>query len=266
MLPNMPMTAMIRSLGRMQAYEALGKEQVDIIGKKLNEENLKAARVHPMSVLLALATYRSGNGQRGSLFWKPNAKIVEALDTAFYLSFASVEPTGVPTLIGLDVSASMGAPVLNSVLSCREAAVAMAMITLKTEPFVDVYGFTTSFIDLRTMIKAGSSLQDNVNRVSSLPFGGTDCSLPMKWARQNRNMYGAFAIYTDNETWAGQSHASQELREYRRVMGSTARLAVQAFALNDVSIGDPDDPYTLGLAGLDASAPAIMSAFFRGEL
>ena len=80
--------------------------------KKLKDKSaLKAAKVHPFNLLLALKVYSAGKGDKGSLSWSPVPAIVAALDAAFYLSFKFVQPTGKRFLLALDVSGSMTAPV-----------------------------------------------------------------------------------------------------------------------------------------------------------
>ena len=88
--------------------------------------------LHPISVLSALITYRNGRGARGQTSWEPITAVVDALDSAFYASFANVDPAGKRTLLALDVSGSMTSGVVAGVvgLSPRVASAAMAAITL----------------------------------------------------------------------------------------------------------------------------------------
>lgn len=84
------MTALIRNLGKMSAIgliKPLSEPSKYACDRLQDEALLKAAKIHPFSVLLALETYRSGKGDKGKLSWPVNQAIVAALDTAFYLSF-----------------------------------------------------------------------------------------------------------------------------------------------------------------------------------
>ena len=90
LLENMPMTAMIRNLGKMSAISLLKplSSHAALVCKRLKDEALlKKARIHPFNVLLALKTYESGSGDKGKLKWEVNQTIVQALDDAFYASF-----------------------------------------------------------------------------------------------------------------------------------------------------------------------------------
>ena len=76
-----------------------------------------------------------------------------------------------------------------------------------------------------------------MNAVSNLPFGGTDCALPMLYAQARKREIDTFVIYTDSETWSGEIHPAQALREYRRASGIDARLVVVGMVSNGFTIG-----------------------------
>ena len=86
----MPMTAMIRNLGKMSSIGLLAprSDHVKNICARLRDEtSLKKARIHPFNVLLALKTYAQGRGDKGKLSWETDKNITAALNEAFYLSF-----------------------------------------------------------------------------------------------------------------------------------------------------------------------------------
>ena len=90
LLEKMPMTAMIRNLGKMTnvgVLAPLSDGMTKVCEMLRNEKSLKDARVHPFSILLALKQYQAGQGDKGKLTWTPNQAIVTALDEAFYLAF-----------------------------------------------------------------------------------------------------------------------------------------------------------------------------------
>ena len=104
-------------------------------------------------------------------------------------------------------------------------------------------------------------LDDVVKTVSGLPFGGTDCALPMLWAVKNRVETDVFVVYTDSETWAGEIHPVQALRQYRDKMGIPAKLIVCGMVSNGFSIADPDDAGMLDVVGFDTATPTVMHDF-----
>lgn len=90
LLEKMPMTAMIRNLGKMSAIgllKPLSSHSTSVCNRLRQEDSLKKARIHPFNVLVALTTYKSGKGDKGKLKWEVNQSIVQALDDAFYMSF-----------------------------------------------------------------------------------------------------------------------------------------------------------------------------------
>lgn len=272
LIERMPVGALVRQLGRLTASGALapfsaGTEHV--LSVLADRERLLKARLHPMALLIALRTYASGHGQRGRLSWEPVGAIVEALNAAFYTAFAGVEPTGQRLVLALDVSGSMACgSVAGSALTPREAAAAMALVTAATEERWQVVGFTGGrrVADGLTALPLGPSMRlDQAAAVTEgLPFGTTDCALPMRWALERGVQADAFVIYTDSETWAGPVHPVEALREYRQKTGIAAKLVVVGLVSNGFSIADPEDAGMLDVVGFDTAAPALIADFLRG--
>ena len=275
LLERMPMTAMIRNLGVMTKVGLLTPmaDAAETVATRLGDgDALQAARVHPLAVLAALKTYASGRGMRGKGAWGPVPRVVDALDRAFYLTFRNAPTTGRRTMLALDVSGSMGTGVAGMpYLSCREASAAMALVTAATEPKHMFTAFTTGGYTFRgwktglrkIAISPRQRLDDVIRATGSLPFGGTDCALPMVEALKNRWEIDVFVVYTDSETWAGNIHPVQALREYRERMGIAARLVVVGMASNGFSIADPDDAGMLDVVGFDTATPGVIADFAR---
>lgn len=265
LLQRMPMTAMIRNLGKMTSIGLVQpfSDAAKLIVRKLGDEAvLKRARIHPMAVLIAEKVYAQGKGDKGSLTWKPGPKIIDALDAAFYATFQNVEPCGKSVLLALDVSGSMGGgSVAGSCLTPREASAAMALVTAATEREYHLMGFSSRFMPLN--ITPRMRLDDVVKRISNLPFEATDCALPMIWAREHDINVSAFITYTDSETWAGKIHPSQALRQYRSEFVGDAKSVVVGMTSNGFTIADPNDRGMLDVVGFDTTAPAVIADFVR---
>jgi 60 kDa SS-A/Ro ribonucleoprotein len=125
-------------------------------------------------------------------------------------------------------------------------------------------GYTDGLTPLA--ISPRQRLDDAVKTVSDLPFGGTDCALPMLYAQAHKREIDTFVIYTDSETWAGDVHPVQALRDYRHATGIDARLVVVGMVSNGFSIADPADPGMLDVVGFDTATPQLISDFARGAL
>jgi len=264
LLPTMPLKAMIRNLGGMTSsglLKPLADETLMVIEKLNNEEILKKARIHPMSIMMALKTYASGQGMRTS--WRPVGTVKDALEDSFYKSFNYVEPSGKKFLIGVDVSASMTWHSMNG-LNSREAAAIVAMTCARTEKNYDIMAFSHTFSKLD--ITAKDSLNTVINKTSNLPHGGTDCSLPMKYAVDNKLDVDVFVVLTDNETHNGGIHVFEALKKYRKSFNKDAKLAVLAFEASNFTVADPSDAGMMDIAGLDSNVPKVLSEFASGRL
>src|SRR3954470_23607064 len=287
LLEDMPMTALIRNLATMTRVGVLAPGSdgtAKAVAQLGDAERIRKARVHPIGVLAALRTYASGRGARGRGEWNPVREIVDALDAAFYAAFGNVEPAGTRLLLALDVSGSMTGGHVAGVpgLTPRDASAALALVTAATESRYEVVGFFAGkggFKKLGRQVWSGYTdgltplpisprqrLDDAVKTVSDLPFGGTDCALPMLYAQAHKREIDTFVIYTDSETWAGDIHPAQALRDYRHASGIEARLVVVGMVSNGFSIADPSDPGMLDVVGFDTATPQLISDFARGAL
>jgi 60 kDa SS-A/Ro ribonucleoprotein len=268
---GLPQTALIRQLPRLTRLGLLEPHGpwARIVAEQLTDaDRLRKARVHPVNVLVAQRTYSAGHGARGGRTWTPERRIVDALDAAFYNAYAAVEPTGKRMLLALDVSGSMRSPVSGLPIRCREASAALALVTAATESAYEIVGFTSKrmFRDTeltRLAISPRQRLDDAIRAVTELPFGGTDCSLPMRYAVRRKLAIDTFVVYTDNETWYGDIHPHQALQRYRQVMGIDARLVVVAMTASGRTIADPSDPGMLDVSGFDSAVPGLISDFAR---
>lgn len=281
LLQKMPMTAMIRNLGKMTSIGLVSpnSDAAKLVGKQLEDANLlHKARIHPISVLMAQTIYKSGHGMKGSLSWSPVPRVVNALEKAFYASFANAPKTGKRFYLGLDVSGSMGSGnVAGTPLTPREASAALAMVTMKTEDEYYIGGFTggsggyysssrASQLDGITQLKLNPSmsLTDAVNSIAGLPMGPTDCALPMLDALHKKMPVDVFVIYTDNETWCGGAHPTVALHNYRNKMGIDAKMIVVGLTATQFSVADPTDAGMTDIVGFDSSVPAIIADIASG--
>jgi 60 kDa SS-A/Ro ribonucleoprotein len=272
LLPKMPLHALVRNLGKMSKVGLLKplSSYVRIVSDKLADaEYIRASRLHPLAILLAAKVYGQGHGEKGKLTWTPCGPIDDALDSAFYKAFDNVAPTGKAILVALDVSGSMGSSMAaGSSISCREASAVLAMVVAKKEPNYAIVGFCNDMSQQAILvpidISGCSRLVDVVAKISNLPFGGTDCSLPMRAAQEHGWGVDCFQIYTDSETWAGPIHASQSLKHYRNRSGRPhAKCVVVGMTATKFTIADPNDAGMLDCVGLDASLPSIIDSFVR---
>lgn len=265
LLERMPMTAMVRNLATMTRVGLL-KPLSSAVGKVLvelaNEDRIRKSRLHPIALLMALKTYAAGRGEKSANTWTPVPQIIDALDAAFYTAFSNVEPTNKRWLLACDVSGSMSmGSVGGTSLTPREAVGALALVTAKTEPNYFVTGFSHEMVDIP--LSRHSRLDGVCKTMERIPMGSTDCALPMVYALQNKLDVDVFWVGTDSETWYGDIHPVQALRQYREKTGIPAKLIVCGMIANGFSIADPDDGGMMDVVGFDTAVPQIMADFAR---
>lgn len=279
---DMPLTALLRNLATLTRVGVIKPMECGNIVQQLGKIGHNTG-IHPLSVLNAMLTYQNGRSVRGSNTWTPVPQIVDALEDAFDRSFADAPQTNKRIYLALDVSGSMGWGEVAGVpgLTPRMASAAMAMAIARREPnyyisaFSDGgyrayrsvgYGFsrnnTSDDFDMAEIkINAKMSLPSAINQVDNLPFGGTDCSLPMRDALKKNMGVDCFVILTDSETWAGPIHPAEALRKYRQKMGIPAKLVVVGMVSNGFSIADPNDAGMMDVVGFDTAVPQLMADF-----
>lgn len=283
---GMPIGALVRNLPTMTRHGALqGMGRALAVAELNNEDAIKRSRIHPLSILNAMTVYKSGRSVRGGNTWTPIADVLDALDAAFYLAFDNVVPTGLRHMLALDISGSMTWHPCSGfdILTPRDAAAAMALVTAQKEPNRTITAFAADPSSYSRGWKPKNSkwgyqagimevamsprqrLDDAVRTINQLPAGGTDCSLPMLYAVDKELMVDVFVVYTDSETYAGIPHANQALAHYRKESGlKDAKMVVVGMTSNGFTIADPTDPNMLDVVGFDTRAPQVISQFARG--
>jgi 60 kDa SS-A/Ro ribonucleoprotein len=270
LLAHMKPMAALRNLGVMTARGVLvplGENTKTVVRIFEDTEQLRAQRLHPLSILVGLKTYNQGHGQMAlrranALSWTPVQQVVGALDSAFYAAFDLVEPTGKAHYLGVDVSGSMGgATIAGMPLTARECAAALAMVAARVEKNSVIFGFSNGMSDLK--ISPSDSLQTVIRKTSGLPFDRTDCAQPMLHAMKEKIPAEIFHIYTDNETWAGRIHPTVALQQFREQSGLAAKLVTIGMSSGAFTIADPNDPGMLDVVGCSTDVPAVVADFAR---
>ena len=278
---TMPLTALLRNLGNMTMHDVYDDPFiVELVCRHLvNPQTIQYSRIHPVAVLTAWFTYRSGSGNKGSNTWRPEPTIVKTLEEMFYLSFRNVEPTGKRICFLIDCSGSMGSPSLCEGVSNAEAAALLAMIFARSEtdgkdsPDHSFYLFTskndyygrgaTGLIDVSDVIDAKAPLQTVLYAVQRSDWGTTDISMGILEALKYKRKYDAFVVITDNDVNSGIK-PSEAMKQYRVGMKMPhTKLVVVATQGTDYTIADPDDPLMMDMCGFDSHGPKILQDFIR---
>nr|XP_034312761.1 60 kDa SS-A/Ro ribonucleoprotein isoform X1 [Crassostrea gigas] len=272
----MLMTAMLRNLGRMSSFGLLDSDSFGetlTISKLKNSELLKGARIHPLTLLVAEKAYSKCRNNKGTIQWKENPNVRDALRDAFHLSFKNVEATGKRFLLAICMSDPEN-PHVNGTpsITALEAAAAMALVTRRSEKNCDIVAFSgiqsTEHPNITNFsISPEDDLDAVLDKCSKLPCAKTNIAAPIIHAFENKKMYDVFVVYTDSVNEDGSVHPSRALKLYRTRSGNAnARLIVCGLASNEFSIADPEDPLMMDIVGFDSGAPAAIHQFVTGNI
>ena len=211
---EMPMTALLRNLATLTRVGVIAPMESAEVCETLKKIGTMT-RIHPIAVLTALLVYKAGKGVRGKNTWIPVPQVIDALDAAFGRSFSQAPQTNQRLYLGIDVSGSMASGEVAGVpgLSPRMAAAAMAMAIARREPNYYMAGFAASpredsilaYVNRQAPvmspldITASDSISDAMQKTKDLPFGRTDCALPMLHAMELKMNVDCFIIFTTAE-------------------------------------------------------------------
>jgi 60 kDa SS-A/Ro ribonucleoprotein len=237
-----------------------------IVESIADTEWLRKGRIHPAQIFLA--KQNASVIPRASVWDAPTRRdptfpqsVLNALESAFYKSFDNLQGTDKRIMLAIDVSGSMSSSIAGMSVTAAEWAALMAMVTLRQAPHAEVYGFSANFINLG--ITAYDSMEDVMRKTADKNFGGTNCALPLTYATEQNMKFDAFVVYTDSETYS-LGYVPSTLQKYRASSGvQDAKLIISATEANNITIGDGNDPNTLGVCGVSASAPKAIENFMR---
>lgn len=268
LLEGMGLEALIRNLGKLSQNGVVVSKREKIYAMLRDGENVRRSRVHPLKILIGSKTYAAGKGELGKMTWTVDRTLADILSTTFKLAFGNVSKSGKKMMFGLDVSGSMSCACAGaSSVTCREGSTALALIQVAVEGTANVYvrGFSSTLYNFDGKIRPEMTIQQAIT-ATDVPFGPTDCALPMVAALKERIHVDVFVVYTDSETYAPTIHPQVALEEYRKQMRIDAKLIVVGMVGNSLTIANPADPNTLNLAGFDTATPELITQFSKGEL
>ncbi len=258
LVETMPYLGLIRNLNKITEVGLIDDFGTGEWIKRITDPVIiKKSRVHPMHLLIALKQYQLGEGHMGKKTWTPMPQITAALEDAFYLSFANVEPLDKNIVVAVDVSGSMEQAVYGiSNMQTWEAAAAMALVYLHANPRTMILAFDDKVTKM-TNITTKTSLTEAMNIFKRMSHGGTDCSLPFEYIQQNKIAADGVLMITDSETWHGHQHVTQARDNTIRFF-NIQTTAGRAF-LNDL-----EDTGWMEVNGFSADTLTVANLFFKG--
>jgi 60 kDa SS-A/Ro ribonucleoprotein len=171
---------------------------VSIIAERLrNGEAVRRARVFPFQLMSA---HKAAEANKGI-----PREITEALQDAMEIATENVPAIDGKVFIFPDISGSMQSAVTGyrrgatSAVRCVDVAALFSAAILRKNPDAEIIPFESNIVDVR--LNPRDSIMTNAEKLSNLPFGGTNCSAPLAELNRRRAKGDVLIYVSDNESW-----------------------------------------------------------------
>jgi 60 kDa SS-A/Ro ribonucleoprotein len=274
----MPMTALLRNLGKLTKYGLLqpgSEEEARVCSRIENKQILQGARLHPIQILSSLNGYRRGRGLRtNQRRWAVNPNIVQSLMKAFVAQLNStIQPPNQSRqiLVAINTQISMdnhvvGIPLMN----CKQTAAAIAM-TLKvchSSSQTVTFGSanTAQLFPLQrenNMFDVEQNLEEIQTRQDR---DSANFKAPFQYALENMTRVDAVILMTDHLTPGDQIDIRDAYAIFREHSPNTLLITVCFKKSEEVPpVADPRDPQMLDVIGVDSHAVDTILSFISGQ-
>ncbi len=180
--------------GVFDNIEVLGK----VIERMRNVDEIKRAKPMPHQLFAAFM----------NLAPEVPAGIKMGIAQGLEIALSNVPKLPPRTVIGVDVSGSMSSPwsgqrgTKDSNIRCVDIAALFAVAVLRTTPTARLVAFDTT----AHKGQLGGSLGEAAAALARLGGGGTDCSIPLRIAAEQKEPVDAVILVSDNESWFGNAN------------------------------------------------------------
>jgi 60 kDa SS-A/Ro ribonucleoprotein len=137
----------------------------------------------------------------------------DALDQAMEIATENVPALPGRTVLAVDVSGSMHAPVTgyregsSSKTTCLDAAATLAAAVLRRNKDATVIPFHDRTVDVK--LDPNDSITQTAQRLRDLPSGGTNCSAVLEQLNRTRTKADTVIYFSDNESWVDARRGSR---------------------------------------------------------
>ena len=174
------------------------KEMAKIIAERLrNADLVKRARVFPFQLMSAFKAADANSGIP--------REITEALQDAMEIATSNVPKIDGKVFVLPDISGSMQSPVTGyrrgstSAVRCVDVAALFSAAILRKNPDAEIIPFESKIVKVK--LNPRDSIMTNAEKLSNLPFGGTNCSAPLAELNRRKAKGGVLIYVSDNESW-----------------------------------------------------------------
>jgi 60 kDa SS-A/Ro ribonucleoprotein len=243
----------------------------ELIADRLRDpEKIAKARVFPYQLMVAY-TMAVANADIPRI-------VCNALQDAMEIATANVPEFQGKVYVFPDISGSMHSPATGyrhgatTAVRCIDVAALVAATVLRKNQRAEVIPFESKVVEAR--LNPRDSVMTNAEKLSKLPYGGTNCSAPLEFLNKRRAKGDLLIYVSDNESWIDAPHygrfggsATQTMKEWASFLqrNPEARMVcidiqpygtVQAKASDDI----------LNIGGFSDQVFDVIAEFARGEL
>jgi 60 kDa SS-A/Ro ribonucleoprotein len=173
-------------------------EMVRIVAERLRDRDaIRRARVFPFQLLSA---YKAAEGNKGI-----PREISDALQDAMEIATDNVPKIEGKVYVFPDISGSMQSPATGyrkgatSTVRCVDVAALFSAAILRKNPNAEIIPFESKIVEVR--LNPRDSIMTNAEKLSNLPFGGTNCSAPLRELNRRKADGDVIVYVSDNESW-----------------------------------------------------------------
>jgi 60 kDa SS-A/Ro ribonucleoprotein len=209
--------------------------------------------------------------------------IKAALHKAAEFACGNVPVLPGPVIIGLDVSGSMGSPITGhrgrgatSKMRCVDVAALFAAAILRRNPESIVIPFDQLAYEAK--VDPGDTILSLAERLAKYGGGGTDCSLPLKFANAalRKKRFAGVVLVSDNESWisSGRHGSTAVMEQWQQFVANQVRLHESKYAGPKLvcidlqpheTVQSPDRSDLLNIGGFSDVVFNVVSAFLGDE-
>ncbi|XP_062583357.1 RNA-binding protein RO60-like [Saccostrea cucullata] len=270
LMRDMPLMALIRNLGKAGSMELLqpgSDEERRVCERLTNIELVNSSRLHPIDIISALTGYRRGEGSGGKE-WPINEKIIQALYRAYMNKLSCRPSTEKRLLIAINIKMNFDNYVVGKQwLSCKEAAVAMAMMLAENERSAEIvtFGHFVRRFDVPRHNDSMGDIEIALERIASIREEGNaplSFTAPFVYAEGREEPFDVIILITDKVNLPKVQEIQSGFSNYK-LCHSTAKCITVHFK-HSKPTSFSHDSSMLDVIGVDAYALEVIQDFILG--
>ncbi|XP_061183049.1 RNA-binding protein Ro60-like [Saccostrea echinata] len=270
LMREMPLMALIRNLGKagsMQLLQPGSEEERRVCERLTNIELVNNSKLHPIDIISALTGYRRGEGSKGRE-WPINEQIIQAVYRAYMNKLSCRPSTEKRLLIAINIKMNFDRYVVGKQwLSCKEAAIAMAMMLSENERSAEIvtFGHFARRFDVPRHDESMGDIETALERIASIREEGNpplSFTAPFVYAEGREEPFDVIILITDKVSSPRVREIKSGFTNYKQ-HHSTAKCITVHFKHGEAT-SVSQDPSMLDVIGVDAYALEVIQDFILG--